>query len=65
MSYPSECPNCGADLRGERIPQEYIDKGYYSPEDPYYYRVIAEYSIELDRSTNWICPDCNHKWGFR
>jgi hypothetical protein len=57
------CPQCNADLRGERIPQKWIDDGSYGPEDPYYYRTIAIYSMAQDRTVAFRCPDCGHEWG--
>jgi hypothetical protein len=57
------CPHCKADLRGERIPQEYIDKGYYNADDPYYYRTIGvEVRGVYDGVLLWQCPDCGGRW---
>lgn len=57
------CPHCGADLRAERIPQEYIDKGYYSDADPYYYRTIGiNIRGVYDGVLFWKCPDCGGEW---
>ena len=58
---PDICPKCGADLTGEPIPQEYIDKGYYG-NNTHYSRVGSIYDIGLDRTVAWVCPDCKHEW---
>lgn len=60
MERPVElCPHCGADLIGESIPEHVRE--HYSP--PYYWkRKIGVYSLELDRTTHWQCPDCEGKW---
>lgn len=54
------CPLCGADLRGDRIPDEhrhwYGDRGYYS-------RVIGhEVRGVYDGVLFWSCPDCGQAW---
>lgn len=56
------CPHCGTDLRGERIPQEHIDRGYYSADDPWFYRTIGIYDMGLDMTVEWQCPDCGGRW---
>jgi len=40
---PPFCPNCKADLRGD---------------EPPFKRELNRYSIELDRVTEVLCPDC-------
>lgn len=47
----TECPNCHADLSYTRPPSETV-----------YSRVIGIYDIDLDRTTEWLCPDCGFWW---
>ena len=56
------CPHCGSDQRGERIPQVYIDNGYYSGKDPYYYRTMGEVDMDIDMVVSYTCPDCGGTW---
>ena len=58
---PENCPQCGVSLQGEPIPQEYIDKGYYSQGTTHYSRLMG---IEgnKDRIEWWQCPDCGYRW---
>lgn len=59
------CPNCGNDLTGKPIPQEYIDRGLYGKppnNKTHYSRRIGLYDRERDRTSHWRCPDCNHTW---
>lgn len=56
------CPNCGSDLRGEPIPQEYIDKGYYEA-GSHYNRILGiEIRGVYDGVLIWECPDCGFTW---
>lgn len=56
-----QCPHCGADLRGDPIPQEYLDAGYYS--GTHYSRVIGvQVRGEYDGVLYWSCPDCGGRW---
>lgn len=48
MACPETCPNCKADMR--------------EPNSPGYFRVIALYDIDRDRTTDLKCPDCGHVW---
>src|SRR4051794_24279323 len=58
-----ECPHCGADLRGNPIPQEYIDGGYYAPEATHYNRKVGvEVPSVYDGILYWECPDCGGTW---
>ena len=52
------CPKCGADWRSDPIPAEYIEQGFYAPTSTHYSRRIAVYDRELDRTVEWLCPDC-------
>lgn len=61
---PTTCPSaeCGADLRGPEIPQEYRDAGYYG-DKTHYLRVIGHEVPEVyDGTLFWSCPDCGHTW---
>lgn len=58
---PTECPNCGANLDGGPVPQEYVDKGYYR-EGTRWSRVIGISDLKKDRIVAWLCPDCDHQW---
>ena len=54
-----KCPLCGANLRGDEIPQEhrqhYGNKTHFS-------RVFAIYDRGRDRTVEYQCPDCNGRW---
>lgn len=62
------CPICSADLRGEQIPQQYLEAGYYGewqPEDGprYYERTIGvEVQGVYDGMLFYQCPDCGGRW---
>lgn len=57
------CPECKESLQGKRIPQAYIDEGFYSPDAKYYRREIG---VEIwgvyDGVLFWQCPDCGFAW---
>lgn len=56
------CPHCGSNLRGEPIPQEYRDKGWYG-DGTHYSRMIGhEISGIYDGVLFWSCPDCGGRW---
>jgi hypothetical protein len=58
-----ECPLCGADLRGDPIPQEYIDQGYYRPGVTHYSRQMGHQITGVyDGVLYWSCPDCGGMW---
>lgn len=61
-----ECPLCGANLRGEPIPEESLRKGYYGEWDgtpQYFSRMIGvEVPWVYDGILYWSCPDCNGRW---
>lgn len=63
MTSVDQCPSCKSCLTGERIPQEYIDAGYYGSSSTHYYRGIS--IVENDHHICWQCPDCGHQWGRR
>lgn len=61
------CPFCKSDLRGEEIPRESLEKGYYgpySPDDPprYFSRMIGIETEKYDGVSEWHCPDCGARW---
>lgn len=57
------CPSCRTDLRGAPIPQQYIDKGFYSPGATHYSRIVGvEIRGVYDGVLYWQCPDCGHCW---
>jgi len=61
MKTVDNCPHCGVSLIGEPIPQELLDKGYYST--THWRREIGmEYPELYDGVWEWMCPDCNGKW---
>jgi predicted RNA-binding Zn-ribbon protein involved in translation (DUF1610 family) len=49
-----KCPHCGVELRGDRIPEDRREA--YG--QTHFGRKIAIYSLEQDRTTHYICPDC-------
>ncbi len=53
------CPNCNANFQGDPIPEE--DQHLFGA--THFSRKIGMYSLEEDRTTGWMCPDCGHKWG--
>lgn len=76
MSSPEECPSCKANLVGGSIWQTFRDQ-YGSDEKAdevaamygatrtkgNWGRAIACYDLKKDRTTGWLCPDCDHRWG--
>jgi predicted RNA-binding Zn-ribbon protein involved in translation (DUF1610 family) len=61
VSDSDECPKCGANLLGDPIPQESIDAGHYG-DHTHFSRRIAIYDPGLDRTVQWMCPDCGERW---
>ena len=77
MSNDQYCPHCKADLQGENI-YEYFLKYYSNEEPDvaelkakeasdqygggYFYRDIAIYDSDLDRTVGYKCPDCGKTW---
>lgn len=56
------CPHCGADLKGDPIPQEAIDAGYYGSATHFRREIGVEVPGVYDGILYWICPDCPGKW---
>jgi hypothetical protein len=55
------CPHCGADLRGDPIPEEHRER-YPSGETHYSRTIGVEIRGVYDGVLFWLCPDCNFKW---
>ena len=52
------CPKCGANLQGAPIPKErQADYGA-----THYSRKIGVTDPVADRTVEWLCPDCGHRW---
>ena len=75
MTQDNTCPNCKTDLQGEKIwdhfMQEYQDveiadryAAMYGAdrEQGHFSNIIGVYDMELDRTTQWLCPICEHIW---
>ena len=64
MEIPQEeqCPHCLADLRGNPIPQEYIDAGYYGTHTHYSRKIGVDLMGVYDGVLYWMCPDCSKAW---
>jgi hypothetical protein len=55
----THCCECGANWVQSEIPEEHRE--YYSP--PYFFsRLIAIYDRSLDRTVEYLCPDCNARF---
>lgn len=56
----------GCDLRGPRIPEEYLRAGYYGEWDGetprFYSRLIGIELPTYDGVSQWLCPDCGVRW---
>lgn len=65
LNEPKNCPHCNVSLLGDKIPQEYIDEGFY-PEGSHWKREIGvEYPEKYDGIWHLRCPDCKGTWGGR
>lgn len=54
-----QCPHCGADLRGDEIPEESRESfGNLT----HFSRKIGIYSMWADRVVRYRCPDCGKEW---
>ena len=76
MNENGYCKNCNLDFDGEDIllvllrqnksPKEALDiaEKFYGYKDgkTKFSKVIAVYSVELDRTVLYICPDCGYTW---
>ena len=76
MNEHGYCPNCNLDLDGGLIWDHfYKEHGSEAQADEYaeaygatrttgkWGRAIGYYDQVKDRTTGWLCPDCNHFWG--
>jgi hypothetical protein len=78
MNEHGYCPNCNLDLDGSLVWDHFYKQ--YNDEvvaDKYaklygatrttgrWSRAIGYSSMELDRTTGWSCPDCDHFWGHK
>lgn len=52
------CRNCNANFQGEPIPKK--DQHLFGA--THFSRKIGIYSMETDRTEEYQCPDCQHKW---
>lgn len=55
----NQCPHCGVDLTGDPIPEE-SRKSYGGA--THFSRRISHVNPDLDRATDYECPDCNGRW---
>jgi hypothetical protein len=62
MSATETCPHCGSDLRGEPIPQDYRDAGWYGDNTHYSRTIGVEIRGVYDGMLFWRCPDCGGHW---
>lgn len=58
MKSTYRCPKCKVSLKGKTIPKA-LQKDFGSK---FFSRVISVYSLELDRTIGFRCPDCNYMW---
>lgn len=56
---PATCPHCEADLKGEPIPSG--DRKYFGGAT-HFLRTISIYDRDLDRHSEWECPDCHKRF---
>lgn len=58
------CIECGADWRGEPIPEESRRKGYYGDPAPTHYSRLIGIEVPglYDGVSFWRCPDCGATW---
>ena len=56
-----ECPNCNANLVGEKIPLD--EREFYGEGVTNYSRLIGIEDPDIyDGTAWWMCPDCQHTW---
>jgi hypothetical protein len=62
------CPLCEADLRGEAIPRDLVQEGYYPErcdgchELSHWGLQVGIYDLDSDRTVSWMCPVCKGTW---
>ena len=57
-----QCPACEVSWIHSYIPQESIDKGYYSSTQKFFSRVVGVEYLGTDSVNHYQCPDCNSCW---
>lgn len=55
----THCPHCGAQWQGEEIPE---DQRELFGNATHFSKLIGIYSLEEDRTTHWMCPECETRW---
>lgn len=53
------CPNCGANLVGDLIPEK--DRWLFGNATNFN-RTIGVYDVHKDCTVRWKCPDCGYEW---
>lgn len=70
------CPNCGTDLEGEVVYDYFLKRtgneeeaarhavmfGATKENKKCFSNVIGIYSLESDRTTAFMCPECQYVW---
>lgn len=56
----AECPHCGADLKGDPIPEEY--RHFYGNATHFRREIGVEVRGVYDGVLYWRCPDCGGSW---
>ena len=56
------CPSCKADLQGEPLTMQQLEAGYYGEGVTHFSRLIGIYDRAQDRTVEWLCPECGHRW---
>lgn len=54
-----DCPQCGGDWRDGEIPE---DKRETYGEATHFSKLIGIYDSHRDRTVEWMCPYCRHRW---
>jgi predicted RNA-binding Zn-ribbon protein involved in translation (DUF1610 family) len=60
MSSDDPCPHCGADMRGDPIPDEL--RQHYGDSTHWSRRIGVEIPNAYDGALFWQCPDCGGQW---
>ena len=53
------CPSCGVNFNAEPIPLK--NRHMYGMEK-WFSRKIGIYDMHQDRTVEYMCPDCSHRW---
>lgn len=63
MSHFCVCPKCGSDLRDGLVSEEFPTPCRFGCDQPSHYsRLVGIYDYGLDRTVEWMCPDCGGRW---